>query len=151
MTKRVLDKLCSIYNDIKIMISVDAVTEETYNKIRCGGNFKQLMKNLENLSEARKNGKVKEVTLLFVIQKENYKEMIDYVKLAKRLEFDHVDFSRIQNWGTFTKKEYENISMFSDAEDPKSEIIDILSDPIFEDKIVIDNSLFHHKINQNKK
>lgn len=142
LTKSNLDKLCSKYKNIEIMISVDATCEETYKKIRCGGNFKQLMKNLENLSIARKEGRVKKVNLLFVIQRANYKEMIDYVKLVKRLGFDHADFSKIQNWSTFTDEEFENISMFTSDDKPKEEIKKILSDKIFKDDVVIHKNFF---------
>lgn len=143
LTKKNLDRLCSIYKDIEIMISVDATTEETYKKIRCGGNFKQLMKNLENLSLARKEGRVKVVNLLFVVQKDNYQEMPDFVRLVKRLGFDCVDFSKIGNWGTFTDEEFKNISMFDENDNPKKELTEVLKDPILSDKIVkADSNVF---------
>lgn len=143
LTKKNLDRLCSIYKDIEIMISVDATTEETYKKIRCGGNFKQLMKNLENLSVAKKEGRVRKVNLLFVVQRDNYQEMPDFVRLVKRLDFDIADFSKIGNWGTFTDKEFEKISMFDENENPKEELVSILKDPIFKDKKVkADSNVF---------
>ncbi|MBR4619314.1 MAG: radical SAM protein [Bacilli bacterium] len=137
LTKRTLDKLCSIYKEIKFLISVDAIKKETYEKIRCGGNFDILMKNLAYLSEARKSGKVQEVSLLYVVQKGNYKEMIDFVKYVKKMGFDFVDFSRIENWLTFTDEEFKNVSMYDENGQAKKELKEVLKNPIFKDKVVL--------------
>lgn len=139
LTKSNLDRLCKHYSDLEFMISIDAASEETYKYLRRGGNFDFLVKNLENLSKVKKEGKVRKVNLLYVVQKYNYKEMPDFVKLAKRLEFDNVEFSVIQNWGTYSKEEFKDISMLDDNGNPKSELIEVLKDPIFKDKIITSN------------
>ena len=81
MTKTNLDKLTKLYPNLQVFVTIDAATEETYKKIRIGGNFNKLMENLEYLSTLRKNNIVKKVVLLFVVQKDNYKEIIDVLKL----------------------------------------------------------------------
>lgn len=143
LTKKNLEKLCSNYKDIEIMISIDAAREDTYSKLRRGGNFNFLMKNLENLSKVKKEGKVRKVNLLFVVQKLNYKEMPEFVRIAKRLEFDYVDFSVIQNWGTYKKDEFKEISMLDENGKPKKELMEVLKDPIFKDKIIISNNVLN--------
>ncbi len=134
LTKKTLDKLCEKYNNIEFFISLDACTKKTYEKIRIGGNFETLIKNLEYLSKVRKEGKVKTVSILYVLQKDNYKELADTVKLAIKLGFDKFDVTRINNWGTFTEEEFDKVSMYDKNGNEKKELLKILEDPIFSTK-----------------
>ena len=135
-TKQKMDKLCEAYSDIKMSITVDAATEKTYNKIRLGGNFNNIINNFEYLSELRKNNKVKYIELIFVVQNSNYREMIDFIKMAKKYNFDKVGFSQISNWGTFTDKEFKKVSMLKKDGKPKRELKKILKNKIFKDPMV---------------
>jgi len=79
----------------KINISLDAVTEETYNKIRVGGNFKTTIKNIHDFLQVRKSlgTKIPKIGLTFVRTKLNdheYKKFLEYWK-------DKVDHIGIQN------------------------------------------------------
>ena len=38
----------------------------------------------------------------FVVQKENFRQMRDFVELAERMQADEVSFRRIRNFGTFS-------------------------------------------------
>lgn len=60
----------------KIIISVDAFSEDAYKKIRCGGDFKLLKKNILNLlDKIKKNKSPKpEVVVQFIIMDENRDE-----------------------------------------------------------------------------
>lgn len=55
-----------------IIISLDAFTEETYNKIRQGLNFKKVMKNIENLIDSSYDNYL---AVKFVLQKDNISEL----------------------------------------------------------------------------
>lgn len=134
LTKKILDKLCSKYKDISFFISLDACTQETYKKLRFGGNFNILKRNLEYISQAKKEGKIKYVSILFVLQSANYKELIDTAKLAIKLNFDRLDVTKIMNWGTFTEEEFKKVSMFDENDKPKKELIEVLKNPIFDSK-----------------
>ncbi len=67
-----------------IYIGVDASTEETYRKIRVGGNFYKLLENIELLvNEKNKRNSPLQVSLLMILQNENASEeqsFIDYWK-----------------------------------------------------------------------
>ncbi len=136
LTKKTLDKLCAIYDKrIEFLITIDAATKQTYEKIRFGGNFDQLMKNLENLSKVKNENPEKIFVLLFfVVQKDNYKEIPDFIKMADELNFDMVNFTRIDNWGTYTDEEFKEISMFNKDGTPKKELQEILKNSVFKDK-----------------
>ncbi len=135
MTKDNLDRLCTTYNNVKFYITVDAATEETYKKLRAGGNFNFLMKNLEYLSTLRKQNKVSRVELHFVVQKGNYKEMVDFVKLNNKLHFDKVHFMQIANWGTYTDKEFAEVSMIQKNGMPKKELAAVLKHPLIKESL----------------
>lgn len=69
----------------KINLSLDAITEETYEKIRVGGDLKTTVKNIHDFMEIRKNMKLKlpKLRLSFVRSKINdheYEQFIDYWK-----------------------------------------------------------------------
>lgn len=81
---------------LKIFISTDAAKEETYQKIR-KGNFKVLLKNLKMLSEERKKGNIHKLYLPFCVQKENFREMKEFVYFAKAVGADCVHFEKIFN------------------------------------------------------
>ena len=65
LTKSNLDKLLSIYDKINFFITIDAATKKTYEKVRYGGNFDILIKNLKNLSYEKNNNPERIFVLLF--------------------------------------------------------------------------------------
>ena len=131
------EKMEGKYDSLRFSVSIDAATKGTYEKVRCGGNFDRLMKNMEFLSELRKEGKVDEVIVNMIVQKANYKEIPDFIRWAKKLGFDGVYLSHIWNWGTFTEDEFENnVSMFDKNGNMKPELARILEDPVCRDPIV---------------
>lgn len=56
----------------EIIISLDAFTEETYNKIRQGLNFKKVMRNIESLIDSNYDNYF---AVKFVLQKDNIAEL----------------------------------------------------------------------------
>lgn len=132
---------------IYLTVSIDAATEETYKKIRCGGNFKILRENMKFASKLRKTGELGYFRINFVVQKNNYKEMIDFVKWGIELGCDEVFFTKILNWGTYTKEEFREISMMKeDGITPKEELQKVLDDPIMKNPIVdIGTIQYSHK------
>jgi hypothetical protein len=82
-----------------VEISIDAATSETYDIVRRGGSFTRLLKNLEFIKGLRESGAFGHLVFSFVVQRDNYKEMPEFVLLAKRYGADFVDFRMILNWG----------------------------------------------------
>lgn len=84
MTKNVSKKLIEA-GLTKINVSLDAITEETYEKIRVGGDFKTTVKNIHDFLEVRKelDRKIPKIGLTFVRTKINdheYKKFLEYWK-----------------------------------------------------------------------
>ena len=122
---------------IMLTVSIDAATRETYEKVRRGGNFDVLRKNMEFASKLRKDGNLSYFRINFVVQSENYKEMIDFVEWGVELGVDEVFFTKVLNWGTYTSEEFKEISMMEeDGNTPKKELQRILDDPRMKNPIV---------------
>ncbi len=136
----------------KIMLtaSVDAATKETYGKIRRGGNFEMLKKNMEFASGLRKSGALCYFRMNFVVQRENYKEMVPFVEWGQELGVDEIFFTKILNWGTYTPEEFAEISMMEpDGITPKAELIEVLAHPVMQSSIVDMGTIqFGHKIDE---
>ncbi len=136
-TPKMWEALEGKYESVSISVSIDATNETTYRRLR-GGNFKQLMRNMEFLSVLRKEGKVNCVEVKMIVQEGNYREMKDFILWAKSLEFDKVYLSPIWNWGTYSDLDFRRISIFWDKEERemKSKVKACLEDDIFLDPIV---------------
>lgn len=73
----------------------------------------------------------------FVVQRENYKEMVPFVEWGQKLGVDEVFFTKILNWGTYTEEEFYGISMMEqDGVTPKTELKEVLEDSMMKSDIV---------------
>lgn len=146
--KKKWDFVSKIYKNIYVSVSIDSAKKETYRKLRCG-NFDLLKKNLQMLGELRKENKIKEIQYNYVVQKDNYKEMIDFIKMAKEYNVDKIQFTKLNNWRTYTKKEYIEKSLIIDNKYLVKDFYELLKNPIFKDKM-IDIESFDEFINNSK-
>jgi MoaA/NifB/PqqE/SkfB family radical SAM enzyme len=117
------------HNNYKtIDISIDAATKSTYEKIRVGGKWERLQKNLKFISKLRKKGEFKKFYINMTVMKSNYNEIREFAQMGLDLDCDQVFFNKI--FGFLNPIAEENINKF-----PKTKIFrDIkkqLSDPIF--------------------
>lgn len=87
------------------------------------------------MSMLRKNGDIERFVIRFVVSSQNYKEMLAFVDLGIDLGCDCVNFTRIENWGTFSEEEFTKMSMFI-GDTPKQEMLNILQLPIMKHSIV---------------
>ena len=94
LTKRMSKKLIDA-GLTKINVSLDAVSGETYDKIRVGGNFETTVKNIHTFLELQKelNTKLPKMRLTFVASKINFHEYDSFVNYWK----DKVDSLGIQH------------------------------------------------------
>ena len=99
-------------------ISVDGATKSTYEKLRIGGKWENLLENLEYVSGIKE--KKLRVVLHMVVQNDNYKEMTQLLSLSNRLNFDAVFFAPIEDWNTgidLTKQDFWDRKDFLDELD----------------------------------
>lgn len=134
---------------IMMTVSIDAATAKTYEQIRCNGNFEKLKKNMEFASRLRKDGELAYLRFNFVVQQKNYKEMIEFTKWGEELGVDEIFFTKILNWGTYSKEEFKEVSMMEeDGVTPKPELEAILNHPIVRNSKIVDLGTirYTHKI-----
>ncbi len=119
-----------------ISVSIDAATEATYRITRRGGDWAQLMRNMEMLGELRRRGGIRELLVFFVVQKANFREMPQFVELGRRFNVDRVHFSKAYNWGTWTIAEHRDQQVWAPEHPEHAEFARIVANPVFDDPVV---------------
>lgn len=111
-TKKYWDKMFNWHNRFRsIQITVDASKEETYNKLRPGGNWNLLVDNIRMLGKELYNYPETQLELYYIVQLGNYKEIPEFIELINSLIPQgnvRLVFNKIMDWGTFDYEEYKN-------------------------------------------
>jgi sulfatase maturation enzyme AslB (radical SAM superfamily) len=104
--KEMWDSMPNIHKYVRTCeISIDAATKDTYeNKTRLGGNWENLLNNLNFINTLPINVKTS-----FVVQDTNYMEMETFYNLMYSIFGNKVNvfFGKITNWGTFSEGEFK--------------------------------------------
>ena len=104
--KEMWDSMPNIHKYVRTCeISIDAATKDTYeNKTRLGGNWENLLNNLNFINTLPINVKTS-----FVVQDTNYMEMETFYNLMYSIFGNKVNvfFGKITNWGTFSEAEFK--------------------------------------------
>ena len=137
ISREVVNKLNQLYEEISFSVSIDAASENVYKNIRRGGDFNKVKENISLLYEMKKEGLVKSINMVFVVQKENYKEMKAFAEWGISIEAILI-FYALHNWGTYSDEEYAERSMIDlKTRKLKPELEEIMRDPIWRRKGII--------------
>lgn len=115
-----------------ISVSVDAARAETYEKVRRPGKWKTLMKNLEFIAAMRRANEIPHFGLNFVVQKENFREILEFVALADSLSADVVWLQRVVNYGAYDPATFADINVTAPGHPDHAELQEILRNPILD-------------------
>lgn len=115
-----------------ISVSVDAARPETYERLRRPGKWKTLRKNLDFLASLRRDNVIPYMGLNFVVQKDNFREMLEFVELADSLGADQVWFQRVTNYGAYDEATFADINVNSPLHPDHPELLEILRNPVFQ-------------------
>jgi len=118
------------------LISIDACTEATYDKVRVNGDFPKLMANLAFLSTLYKAGKIRRLMLAFVVQQLNYHEMRGAIEIGRKLGVERIVFNLLNDWETWTKEQYEQNAIWKNFHPEFPQFLATLRDPAFAEPIV---------------
>lgn len=113
-----------------VEISLHASTKETYDKIVLGSDWNRVIKNIEWLVDLKKQGKIDDLLLFFVVDNINYREMPDFVEMAKKYEAQ-VYFWTYRNWGIQDEKEAREMSIFDKRHRDYNELVKVLHNDAF--------------------
>ncbi|HPB31979.1 MAG TPA: radical SAM protein [Candidatus Sumerlaeota bacterium] len=94
LTSEMWDRIPQIRMDW-LVVSIDAATRETYGRIRVGGDWDTLMRNLGEMSRKVGEGRVHRLMLSMTVMKSNHEEMVEFAKMGKRLGAHLTYFSPI--------------------------------------------------------
>lgn len=119
-----------------LSVSIDAAKAESYEKLRWPGKWSTLMKNLELIAEMRRSGKIREFWINFVVQKENYREMLDFVELGVRLGVDRIWFQRVTNYGAYDEATFADIDITSPQHPEHAELLAVLRSPLLRGPLI---------------
>jgi MoaA/NifB/PqqE/SkfB family radical SAM enzyme len=110
LLKQMYNRTKEIWNrTTKIGVSIDGATKETYEQLRLGGSYDKILENLSFLKEKKKEHNFK-LYFHFVVQRDNYHEMIKIIELAEKYSVDNVCLNKIENWNTYKNFKEINIT-----------------------------------------
>jgi sulfatase maturation enzyme AslB (radical SAM superfamily) len=96
----------------RITVSYDSPDPETYEKLRRGGNWNHLVRNLSFLRDKKKENGM-QFNVRMVVQRGNYQQMKQFYDFSQQFEVDQVQFQRIMDWGTFNTLQFSNADVFN--------------------------------------
>ena len=109
LTPKKWDELSNLKGMVgRVRVSCDGAKKETYEKLRGGASWEIFCENMEYISSLRSSGEIDDLVLAFVVQKDNYSEIVDFVLLAKKWRVDKLSFMVLENYGTYTESEYND-------------------------------------------
>ena len=113
-----------------VEISVDAGSKEVYEKVRRGGDWDKLIENFEFISTLD----FKLFGLSMVVQDYNYKDIPKLIEIRdKYFPNGYVYFSKITDWGTYSKEDFEKRAVWEPTHPNYNEFIKIFKENVPED------------------
>ena len=132
MTEKIQKKYKKLFNHIeRINVSVDAGNRESYEKVRVGGHWELLWKNLDYLYNTIKDKKQTEWRWNIIIQRHNFRSIPELISLANNYDQHKptIHFSKVLNWGTWNDEEYFNHAVHLPSNPLYREYCDIMDLP----------------------
>jgi sulfatase maturation enzyme AslB (radical SAM superfamily) len=109
-----------------VTISVDAAKADTYEKIRRGGLWPNLLKSLEFLQNKKHILGFKFNTRM-IVQKSNFEEIVDFYHLCKSYDVDRIEYARVDDRGTWTRDEFKIHDVFGDAHNDRLPALELIN------------------------
>ena len=124
-----------------VAVSVDAACAETYEKLRRPGKWAALMRSLEFLAGLRQAKKIRRLGLNFVVQKDNFREILDFVALGDSIGADQIWFQRVVNYGTYDEATFADVNVATPTHPDHAELLEILRNPVFKRRTLLTHML----------
>lgn len=136
-TPQMWDSMSKAHDAISgVSISVDAASPETYALNR-GGNFEKLKRNLMFLGGLIQRSELSFLEISFVVQANNYREMPEFVMLAKEVGCRSVLFMKLIFWnGTYPQSQWQDRAVHLPDHPEHQAFLNMLSHPMVQDPIV---------------
>jgi len=101
LLKKMMYRYPHVFENMDLLkVSVDGATKQTYEKLRRGGRWENLLENLEHISKIKNQYRM-QWHIDYVVQLTNFREIPQLLDLAEKLNIDAVNLTPIQNWNTY--------------------------------------------------
>jgi MoaA/NifB/PqqE/SkfB family radical SAM enzyme len=77
----------------------------------------------------RRRNEIPALGMNFVVQRDNFREIIEFIALADSLGADHIWFQRIVNYGSYDEATFAAINVCDPAHPDHAELLEVLRDP----------------------
>lgn len=115
-----------------VCVSIDAADAETYENVRRPGKWSRLLQGMEFLAELRARSAIRALRLNFVVQKANFRQIPDFIRLGESWGADSFWFQKMANYGSFPGSEFENQDISNPSHPDYAEFVRILRDPLLQ-------------------
>ena len=133
MTEKIQKKYSVLFDRmLGIRLSIDAGNKESYEKVRCGGDWKLLWENINFLYQnTLKNNKSKSWAWNLILQEDNFESIPDLIKLAYQYPDNLPDIYIVNmlNWGTYSQEEFDKKAVWFIGSPKYNKAKEILSLP----------------------
>lgn len=94
-----------------ISVSIDGITKKSYEKIRKGANFEEVIENLKRLVEYRNKVKSKsKIHLFFVFQRDNMRDLSELTRFGEKIGVDVINGTIAVSFGRAKNEKLREIS-----------------------------------------
>ena len=121
-------------------VSIDAATEATYLQNRRGGSWSRLWANIDRAAEKKRQYMFR-LQSNYVIQANNFRELVPFVKMAFARGFDRVTANFIDDWQALERNDYLSRAAHLADHPYHAELCAVMRDPALEDSRVLLPSL----------
>lgn len=136
MTEKIQKKYKNFFDHIKLIeISIDAGNKDSYEKVRVGGHWDLLWKNLEYFYSTIKNKPGVEWQWNIILQKHNYESLPELIALANKFgdKKPKLNLAKVLNWGTWSEEDYLKHAVHLPTHEEYSKYMEIMNLPIVKD------------------
>ena len=109
----------------KVMVSIHASNEDTYNNVVKNGNFKKVVQNIEWLSDLKEKKKLGSLFLAFVVSTKNYEDIPNFVEFTKKYNAKAL-FWCCRDWGGNLKNSDEQLDIWHPSHPKHQKLVSIL-------------------------
>lgn len=130
-TRDFWEKNTSLHSMIEsVRVSIDAATQEVYEKLRKPAKWSTLMENLSLIADLRKQNIITNFQMNFVIQRENFRELINFINWGLNIGADTIATMRLCNYKLHNAEQFMWDDVMNPQNDHYHELSEIMHHPL---------------------
>jgi MoaA/NifB/PqqE/SkfB family radical SAM enzyme len=123
-----------------ITITVDANSGPTYEKLRRGGKWPDLLDAMTFLKE-KKQSLGFELQTRMVVQADNFHEIQSFYTFSKQFDADIVDYTRIGDWKVYSPEEFASVDVFNQSHPMYHDAKQLLDEVLLNPDVILSGGL----------